>query len=89
MKIVFLDAATMGDVSFEPFEALGEFVPYASSTPEEARIRVKDAHVVMVNKVLVTKELIDSASELKLICVAATGVSNIDVDYAASKGSPV
>ena len=89
MKIVFLDAATMGDVSFEPFEALGEFVPYASSTPEEARIRVKDAHVVMVNKVLVTKELIDSASELKLICVAATGVNNIDVDYAASKGIPV
>ena len=37
MKIVFLDAATMGDVSFKPFESLGEFVRYESSTPEEAR----------------------------------------------------
>ena len=89
MKIVFLDAATMGNVSFEPFEILGEFVSYQTSTPQEARERVKDADVVMINKVLVNKELIDSAPSLKLICVAATGVNNIDVDYAASKGIPV
>lgn len=89
MKIVFLDAATMGNVSFEPFERLGEFVSYQTSTPEEARERVKDADVMMINKVLVNKGLIDAAPELKLICVAATGVNNIDVDYAASKGIPV
>lgn len=89
MKIVFLDAATMGDVSFEPFEKLGEFVSYATSTPEEARKRVKDADVLMINKVLVNKELMDSAPSLKLVCVAATGVNNIDVEYAASKGIPV
>ena len=89
MKIVFLDAATMGDVSFEPFERLGEFVSYPTSTPEQARERVKDADVVMINKVLVNKELIDAAPALKLVCVAATGVNNIDVEYAASKGIPV
>ena len=89
MKIVFLDAATMGDVSFEPFEQLGEFISYATSTPTEARERVKDADVVMINKVIVDKALIDAAPSLKLICVAATGVNNIDVDYAASKGIPV
>ena len=86
---MFLDAATMGDVSFEPFERLGDFVSYAASSPEEARERVADADVVMINKVLVNKELIDAAKSLKLICVAATGVNNIDVDYAASKGIPV
>lgn len=89
MKIVFLDAATMGDVSFEPFEKLGEFISYPTSTPEQARERVADADVVMINKVLVNKELIDAAPALKLVCVAATGVNNIDVDYAASKGIPV
>lgn len=89
MKIVFLDAATMGDVSFEPFERLGEFISYPASTPEQARERVADADVVMINKVLVNKELIDAAPALKLVCVAATGVNNIDVDYAASKGIPV
>ena len=89
MKIVFLDAATMGDVSFEPFERLGDFVSYAASSAEEARDRVADADVLMINKVQVNKELIDAAGSLKLICVAATGVNNIDVDYAASKGIPV
>lgn len=89
MKIAFLDAATMGDVSFEPIACLGEFVSYGSSTPEEARERVKNLDVVIVNKVLVDKQLIDSAPELKLICISATGVNNIDVDYALSKGIPV
>ena len=89
MKIVFLDASTMGDVSFEPFERLGDFMSYAASSPEEARERVADADVVMINKVIVDKALIDAAGCLKLICVAATGVNNIDVDYAASKGIPV
>lgn len=89
MKIAFLDAATMGNVSFEPFESLGEFVRYESSTPEQARERVKDLDVLLINKVLVDKELIDSAPNLKLICIAATGVNNIDVEYAAAKGIPV
>ncbi len=89
MKLVFLDAATVGDVSFEPFERLGEFVKYENSTQEEARERVKDVDVILMNKVWVGKELIDAAPNLKLICIAATGVNNIDVEYAASKGIPV
>ena len=89
MKIVFLDAATMGDVSFEPFECLGEFVRYGNSTPEEARERVRDVDVLLINKIMVDKELIDAAPNLKLICIAATGVNNIDVEYASSKGIPV
>ena len=89
MKIAFLDAATMGDVSFEPIASLGEFITYGTSTPEEARERVKDLDVLIINKVLVDKQLIDSAPELKLICISATGVNNIDVDYALSKGIPV
>jgi glycerate dehydrogenase len=89
MKIVFLDAATMGDVSFAPIEALGEFIKYDRSTPEQAIERVSDCDVMIINKVLVTPELIDAAPSLKLICESATGVNNIDLDYAASKGIPV
>ena len=89
MKIAFLDAATMGDVSFEPFERLGDFIRYETSTPEQARERVKDLDVLLINKVLVDKDLIDSAPNLKLICIAATGTNNIDIEYAASKGIPV
>ena len=89
MKIVFLDAATMGDVSFEPIEQLGELVCYDRSTPEEALERVGDCEVLIINKVRVTPELIDAAPKLRLICEAATGVNNIDLAYAAQKGIPV
>lgn len=89
MKIVFLDALTMGDVSFAPIREHGELVCYDCSTPEEALERVADCDVLIINKVKVTKELIDAAPSLKLICEAATGINNIDVEYAASKGIPV
>ena len=89
MKIIFLDAATMGDVSFAPIEQLGEFIRYERSTPEEALERVADCDVMIINKVLVTPKLIDAAPNLKLICESATGVNNIDLEYAASKGIPV
>ena len=89
MKIVFLDAATMGDVSFAPISALGELECYQTSSREESHERVKDAEILIINKILVDKELIDAAPSLRLICEAATGVNNIDLEYAASKGIPV
>lgn len=89
MKIAFLDSASMGNVSFDAIRELGDFVEYQRSTPEQAKERVKDIDVLCINKVLVDKELIDAAPKLKLICEAATGVNNIDLEYAASKGIPV
>lgn len=90
MKIVFLDAATVGgDVSLEPLRRLGELVCWQTSTPAEALERVREAEVLIINKVKVDRELVDAASSLKLICEAATGVNNIDVEYAAGKGIPV
>ncbi|MCD8313103.1 MAG: hydroxyacid dehydrogenase, partial [Bacteroidales bacterium] len=89
MDIVFLDAATMGDVSMEPISSLGELTCHRTSTRAEALERVRDAEVIIVNKVLADRELIDAAPRLKLICVAATGVNNVDLDYAAFKGIPV
>ena len=88
-KIVFLDAASMGDASLEEISSLGELVCYPSSTPEEALQRVADAEVLIVNKVKVTRELMDAAPRLRLICEAATGINNIDVEAAALKGIAV
>ncbi len=62
---------------------------YQSSTREETISRVRSAEVIISNKVMVDKEVMDAAPSLKLICVAATGVNNVDVDYAASVGIPV
>lgn len=89
MKIVFLDAATMGAVSFSPIEQYGDLICYDSSSKEEALQRVTDCDVLIINKIKVDAELMDAAKDLKLICEAATGVNNIDLSYAASKGIPV
>lgn len=89
MKIVFLDAATLGATPLGPIAELGELVTYPTSTAGEALLRVADAEVLITNKVKVTAGLMDAAPGLKLICEAATGVNNIDLDAAAERGIPV
>ena len=86
MKIVFLDAISMGDVSLEEIASLGEFTSYPSSTAQEARERVKDADVVLVNKVVVDQTFLDAAPRLKLVCEAGTGINNIDVELCKKRG---
>ena len=89
MKIVFLDAATVGDASLEPIAKLGELTCWPTSTPEEARDRVGECEVLIVNKVKVDETLLEAAPSLKLVCEAATGVNNIDLDACAARGIPV
>ena len=89
MKIVFLDAATLGATPLDTISALGDLVCYPTSTPEEALRRVGDAEVLIVNKVKVTAELMDAAPCLRLICEAATGVNNIDLEAADGRGIKV
>lgn len=87
MKIVFLDAKTIGeDMDLSGYEALGEVVKYDFSTPEEAGQRVRDADVIIVNKVPVNEQTIGNAKNLKLVCVAATGTNNLDKDYLDKRG---
>ena len=87
MKIVFLDAGTLGDdIDYSGFEQMGEVVKYPFSSPEEASRRVADADVVIVNKVPVNSMTISSAENLKLVCVTATGTNNLDKDYLAQRG---
>lgn len=86
MKIVYLDASTLGDTPMDEIKALGDFVPYATSTREESLERVGDCEVLMVNKVIVDDELMSRAPKLKLICESATGVNNIDLKAAERRG---
>ena len=86
MKIVFLDAISMGDVSLEEIAALGELTCYPSSTAEEARERVKEADVALLNKVIVDEAFLNAAPRLKLVCEAGTGINNIDVKLCEKRG---
>ncbi len=87
MKIVFLDAKSIGeDMDLSGFERFGEVVRYGFSTPEEARERMKDADIVILNKIPVNEETANEANHLKLICVTATGTDNLDKEYLEKRG---
>lgn len=82
MKIIFLDAKTIGeDLDLRPFEQLGEVIKYDYSTEEEAAVRSKEADILIVNKVPINPKSIENASNLKLVCVTATGTNNLDKEY--------
>jgi lactate dehydrogenase-like 2-hydroxyacid dehydrogenase len=83
MKIVFLDRKTINkDISFNRFKDLGEYVEYDTTNFEDTLDRVIDATVILTNKVVITEEIMEKSKNLKLICVCATGMNNIDLDAA-------
>lgn len=90
MKIVFLDEATVGCVkSLDEIKALGEYEAYDFTSPSEALARMTGAEIVITNKVVLTREIIANSPSLKLICVAATGTNNVDLEAAAELGVAV
>ena len=89
MKIVCLDASTLGsDVNLDVFRQFGEFKSYQMTAANERVERLKGADVVITNKVVIDKETM-GASNLKLICISATGMNNVDLAHAAAKGIAV
>ena len=91
MKIVVLDgyAANPGDISWDALAALGELKVYDHTAPEDTLERIGDAQIVLTNKVLMTREIIEKAPNLKYIGVLATGFNIIDLEAAREKGIPV
>ncbi len=89
MNIVLLDTLTFGDTSLKLFNTLGRVSTYTTTTAQEVAQRVADAEVIVTNKVVINAEVMHEAPNLKLICVAATGMNNIDHDAAARCGIAV
>lgn len=82
MKIVFMETDTLGDdVDYTPFYDLGEVVKYNKSEPEYNQERVKDADVIVVNKIPMNEETLRYAKNVKLICLTATGTNTVDLEY--------
>jgi len=89
MKIVILDRSTLGsDVDLSELDQFGEITSYDYTSDDETVPRLRDCDIVITNKVLITKDVIDNC-DLKLICVSATGTNNVDVEYAKHKGIEV
>lgn len=85
MKIVLLDTLTFGNSDLSAFDALGEVTKYETTSSEQTLERIQNADVVVTNKVVITAEMMGECSNLKLICIAATGMNNVDLDAAKEK----
>ena len=90
MNIVFLDVATLGnDLDLSVFDAVGYKTVYSITSEAEVAERIKNADVVIINKVKLNESNLSRAEKLKLICIAATGFDNVDLEYARKKGIAV
>ncbi|KNF09011.1 D-2-hydroxyacid dehydrogenase Ddh [Gottschalkia purinilytica] len=89
-KIAILDAKTLGeDIDLSCFNKFGEVKLYETTSREEIFERTKDVDVVLTNKVILDKEVISKAKNLKLICITATGINNVDTEYAKERNIAV
>jgi glycerate dehydrogenase len=86
MKITILDAKTLGsDSDLTIFEKYGDVTVFETTFANQTIERVKDSDIIITNKVIIDKTVMDSCEKLKLICIAATGMNNVDLTYAKEK----
>ena len=88
MKIIVLDGyvENPGDLSWEPLAALGELTVYDYTAPVEVIARIGDAPVILTNKTVITREIMDACPQVKYIGVLATGFNVVDIAAAKEKG---
>jgi len=91
MKIVVLDGYVLnpGDLSWDGIETLGDCTIYERTPPELTLKRAKDADVLITNKVVLNKEIIEKLPNLKYIGVLATGYNVVDTESAKNAGAVV
>jgi glycerate dehydrogenase len=88
LRLVFLDAATFGDVSLDRFTRQWNCTIHRLTAPTEVMARLQGYQVAIVNKVALNKSILISpaAADLKMIAVAATGTDNVDLETARDRG---
>lgn len=92
MKIVVLDGRGLnpGDLSYACLEEFGSVTVYQhTDTPAQAIARIGSSEIVLVNKVPITREILDACPSIRLICVLATGYNVVDCQACAQRGIPV
>ena len=88
-KIVFLDEYSIAGRDLSKIVSQGEYVAYENSRPEQVVERLQGAEIAITNKVLIDGNAMRQLPELKLICVAATGMNNVDLVTAKELGIEV
>jgi glycerate dehydrogenase len=87
MNIVVLDGGTLnpGDLSWEALKDFGKVIVYNQSSVDEIVSKAQHSEIIIVNKVVLTTEVLQQLPRLKYVAVTATGYNNVDVAYCHSK----
>lgn len=89
-QIVILDTETLGaDLDLSPLEKFGDVNRFKITIADETLKRIQNAHIVITNKVVITEEMMQKSPKLELICIAATGMNNVDLEAAKKLNIPV
>lgn len=91
MKIVILDGATAkgNELNFDFLNQFGEVTYYDRTEDGEVLSRAKDADILVLNKVVMTRDLLAQCKNLKLITILATGYNIVDIEAAKELGITV
>ncbi|WP_428036138.1 2-hydroxyacid dehydrogenase [Amphritea sp.] len=92
MQAVFLDLNSLDcdDLNLSALKAeFSDFTGYPATAPQQVAERIAGADVVIVNKVVLDRETLSSATQLKHVCIAATGTNNVDLQAATELGISV
>ena len=88
-KIVFLDEYSIAGRGLEKITSQGEYIAYENTAKEQVVERLKGATIAITNKVVIDGDAMHQLPDLKLICVAATGMNNVDLETAKELGIEV
>ena len=88
-KIVFLDEYSIAGRNLEKITSQGEYIAYENTKKEDVVERLKGAEIAITNKVVIDGEAMRQLPDLKLICIAATGMNNVDLEAAKELGIEV
>lgn len=88
-KIIFLDDYTLGAADLTAIRELGDYTGYETTRPDQILARCREADVVITNKVPFDRATMAALPRLRLICVAATGMNQIDLEAAKELGITV
>lgn len=91
MNLVYADAYALnpGDLDWTPLTSLGSVTLYDRTAPDEFIERVKDADMLLVNKIKLNRQTLEQLPNLQYIGVTATGYDIIDVKAARELGIDV
>lgn len=92
MKLVILDGYTEnpGDLSWDWLkDTVDEYVIYDSTPQDKVLERCADADIVVTNKKLITREIINTLPSLKFIATLSTGYNVVDIKAARERNIPV